>query len=186
MSSTSYPQSVEEGEGEILREGVDVTALSPLREKKAPVDHREREELERDVEDGVIRPRLQGPEEAEAVLDVLDHVDAEQQVERDRGVLGEEVGEAELQARRLAPEAELVRLRRDLVAREGRAGHPLPQPGEDAARAAPDLAHALGAEPVALEQRVDPRGLQGRVLLVPARVRGEVRAVAVAVADLHA
>ena len=157
----------------------------PLREEKARVDHREREEFERDVEDGIVRPRLQGPEEAEAVLDMLDHVDAEQEVERDRGVLGEEVGEAELQARRLVSAAEPVRLRRDLVAREGRAGHALPKPGEDAARAASDLAHALRKEPVSLEQRMDPRRLQRRVLLVPARVRCEVRAVAVAVADLH-
>ena len=86
-------------------------------EEGARPEHRLDRQIERDVEQLVGALRFQPLEEAEIVLDMLEHVDRHQHVEA-LLALGQQVAEAEGQPVLRFVAAELEGLRRDLVAIE--------------------------------------------------------------------
>ena len=123
--------------------------------------------------------RLQPLEEAEIVLDMLEHVDRHQHVEA-LLVLGQQVAETEGQPVLRLAAAKLEGLRRDLIAIELLvAAKGMRQDLEDFTRAAAGLAKAREHHAIALEDRLDVRGFPRRILLVPGAVAGEIGAVGV-------
>src|SRR5262245_18059341 len=82
---------LEERERGVLREVVDVADRAAHPEELPRTQQRERRQVERNVEDLVRGPGAQLPQEAEAVLDVLEDIDRERDVEA--RVLLQQVGE---------------------------------------------------------------------------------------------
>src|SRR6185503_13962359 len=136
--------------------------------------------LQRNVEDDPWRERAQRAQEGKRVLDMLEHVDAQQQAELLPAV--REVLAMERQALVLQALRALDRRRRDIVAGEQRARRkPGLQRAQDASRAAADLGDrqrqlAAGA---AQQAKNLPR-LPVAVLLVPRRIGRQVLAALVA------
>src|SRR5260221_8724833 len=169
---------LEGGERRLLREMVEVPDSAARVEEGARAQHFLRGELERNVEDLVVGPGAKRSQEPEVILDMLEDVDRH----RDVVMLAhlEEVREAEGKALGSLLRADRERGGRDVVAEEARGGiEARAQRAQHFPRAAADLAERARHDRVALQQMRDVARLPRRIVGVPARVVGEVRAVAV-------
>src|SRR3954464_7951387 len=106
---------LEAREGRLLREVMDVPDAAPLVDERRAAGDLERGELERNVEELVASLRAQLAQEAEVILDVLEHVDRHHEVEPGALFL-DDVGEPVLEFLVGLLRADRICDRRDFVA----------------------------------------------------------------------
>jgi hypothetical protein len=161
---------------QVAREVVDVPDPSALREQRGFAPHACHRQIQRDVQHHAPTAGDEPRQEVVRVGHMLDHVEQQQDVERDLR-LSQEVALREADPRMRAPEA--GRAGRDVPAVQFGARQPRTQSRQDGAGATADLGERTGLQAVPRQKVGHQPRLPGGVLGIPGRVALGVLAVKV-------